>query len=93
LALRDEISSGEHCPVEINGIIDESLNLAYHGARAEKQGFTITLERDFDPAAGVADIYPQEIIRVFLNLISNGFYAATKRAGEAGTVLSQSCRR
>jgi signal transduction histidine kinase len=87
LALRDEISSGEHCPVEINGIIDESLNLAYHGARAEKQGFTITLERDFDPAAGVADIYPQEIIRVFLNLISNGFYAATKRAGEAGTVF------
>ena len=54
--------------------------LAYHGARAEKQGFNITLERDFDPAVGVADIYPQEVTRVLLNLISNGFYAATKRA-------------
>jgi signal transduction histidine kinase len=84
MLLHSRSGSGEHCPVEINGIIDESLNLAYHGARAEKQGFTITLERDFDPAAGVADIYPQEITRVFLNLISNGFYPATKRAGEAG---------
>jgi signal transduction histidine kinase len=64
--------------------VDESLNLAYHGARAEKSGFNITLERDFDPAAGVADIYPQEITRVFLNLISNGFYAAARRAAEAG---------
>jgi signal transduction histidine kinase len=70
--------------MEINAIIDESLNLAYHGARAEKQGFNITLERDFDPAGGVADIYPQEVIRVLLNLISNGFYAATQRAAAAG---------
>jgi signal transduction histidine kinase len=76
--------SGEHRPVEINAIIDESLNLAYHGARAEKQGFKITLERDFDPAVGVANIYPQEVTRVFLNLISNGFYAATKRAAATG---------
>ncbi|MGC1558562.1 MAG: ATP-binding protein, partial [Bradyrhizobium sp.] len=54
-------------------------NLAYHGARAEKSGFNITLKRDLDPAAGMIDLYPQEITRVFLNLISNGFYAATKR--------------
>ena len=76
--------SGEHRPVEINAIVDESLNLAYHGARAEKQGFSITLERDFDPAVGVADIYPQEVTRVLLNLISNGFYAAIQRAGLTG---------
>ena len=76
--------SGEHRPVEINAIVDESLNLAYHGARAEKQGFSITLERDFDPAVGVADIYPQEVTRVLLNLISNGFYAAIQRAGVTG---------
>jgi signal transduction histidine kinase len=84
MLLHSREGSGEHRPVEINAIIDESLNLAYHGARAEKQGFNITLERDFDPAAGVADIYPQEITRVLLNLISNGFYAATQRAGAAG---------
>src|SRR5262249_14212552 len=62
-----------------NVVLEESLNLAYHGARAEKQGFNITLERSFDPAAGEVDLFPQEITRVFLNLISNGFYAATKR--------------
>jgi len=41
------------------------------------------LRRDLDPEAGLIDLYPQEITRVFLNLISNGFYAATKRK-EAG---------
>jgi two-component system, NtrC family, sensor kinase len=84
MLLHSRSGSGERRPVEINAIIDESLNLAYHGARAEKQGFNITLERDFDPSAGIADVYPQEITRVLLNLVSNGFYAATKRATEAG---------
>jgi two-component system, NtrC family, sensor kinase len=84
MLLHSREGSGEHRPVEINAIIDESLNLAYHGARAEKQGFNITLERDFDPAVGVADIYPQEVTRALLNLISNGFYAATQRAATAG---------
>ncbi len=65
--------------MDINGIVEESLNLAYHGARAEKPGFNITLKKSFDPAAGAADLFPQEITRVLLNLISNGFYAATKR--------------
>jgi two-component system, NtrC family, sensor kinase len=84
MLLHSREGSGEHRPVEINAIIDESLNLAYHGARAEKQGFNITLERDFDPAVGLADIYPQEVTRVLLNLISNGFYAATQRARVTG---------
>jgi signal transduction histidine kinase len=84
MLLHSREGSGERRPVEINAIIDESLNLAYHGARAEKPGFNIALERDFDPAIGVADIYPQEITRVLLNLISNGFYAATQRAGVTG---------
>lgn len=71
--------SSEHRLTDINALVDESLNLAYHGARAEISGFNITLERDFDPEAGSVDLYPQEITRVLLNLISNGFYAATKR--------------
>ena len=49
---------------------------------AQKQGFTITLETLFHPAAGEVDLYPQEITRALLNLISNGFYAATKRKAE-----------
>ena len=86
MLLHSREGSGEHRPADINALVEESLNLAYHGARAEKSGFNITLKRDFDPAAGLIDLYPQEITRVFLNLISNGFYAAAKRkeTGEAG---------
>jgi signal transduction histidine kinase len=79
MLLHSREGSGEHRPADINAIVEESLNLAYHGARAEKSGFNITLKRDLDPDAGLIDLYPQEITRVFLNLISNGFYAATKR--------------
>ena len=79
MLLHSREGSGEHRAADINAIVEESLNLAYHGARAEKPGFNITLQRDLDPKAGMIDLYPQEITRVFLNLISNGFYAATKR--------------
>ncbi|HLZ02525.1 MAG TPA: GAF domain-containing protein [Bradyrhizobium sp.] len=74
--------SGDHRPVDINALVEESLNLAYHGARAEKQGFNITLGRSFDPAVGQADVFPQEITRVLLNLISNGFDAVVRRSRE-----------
>ena len=82
MLLHSREGSGEYRPVDINTIVEESLNLAYHGARAEKQGFNITLQRSLDPAAGEADVFPQDITRVLLNLISNGFYAATKRRAE-----------
>jgi signal transduction histidine kinase len=84
MLLHSREGAGEHRPVDINAIVEESLNLAYHGARAEKSGFNITLKRDLDPEAGMIDLYPQEITRVFLNLISNGFYAATKRKEKGG---------
>ena len=84
MLLHSRQGSGEHRLVDINALVEESLNLAYHGARAEKEGFNITLERSFDPIAGDVDLFPQEITRVLLNLISNGFYAATKRKAEFG---------
>ena len=83
MLLHSREGSGEHRLVDINALVEESLNLAYHGARAEKQGFNVTLERSFDAGAGEADLFPQEITRVLLNLISNGFYATTKRNAEA----------
>jgi two-component system, NtrC family, sensor kinase len=83
MLLHSRQGSGEHRPIDINALVEESLNLAYHGARAEKQGFNITLERSFDPAAGEVHLFPQEITRVLLNLISNGFYAAMTRKAEA----------
>jgi two-component system NtrC family sensor kinase len=83
MLLHSRQGSGERQPVDINAIVEESLNLAFHGARAEKQGFNITLERSFDSTVGKADLFPQEITRVLLNLISNGFYAATQDKPEA----------
>jgi len=75
--------SGEHRVIDINALVEESLNLAWHGARAETQGFEIKVNQSFDPVAGEADIFPQDIRRALLNMISNGFYAATKRRAES----------
>ncbi len=83
MLLHSRTGSGEHRPTDINAVVEESLNLAYHGARAERPAFNVTLERVFDPGAGMVDVYPQEISRVLLNLISNGFYAAAKRKESA----------
>jgi two-component system NtrC family sensor kinase len=76
-------SSGERQSVDINGLVEEALNLAYHGARAQDQSFNITLERDLDRGIARIELVPQEVTRVFLNLFGNGFYAATKRSREA----------
>jgi signal transduction histidine kinase len=84
MLLHSREGSGEHRPADVNALVDESLNLAYHGARAEKPQFNVTLQRDFDPQAGMVEVFPQEITRVLLNLISNGFYAVSKRKADNG---------
>src|SRR5262245_35264068 len=74
--------SGEHRVIDVNALGEESLNLAWHGARAETQGFEIKLKQSFDPSAGRADVFPQDVRRALLNMISNGFYAAIRRRAE-----------
>jgi len=71
--------SGERRVVDLNALIEEALNLAYHGARAQDARFNITLEREFDRGLAPIDLAPQEMTRVFLNLFGNGFYAASRR--------------
>jgi PAS domain S-box-containing protein len=80
MLLHSRSGPSEHRLIDLNSVVEEALNLAYHGARAETPGFNITMEKQLDPAAGLVEIFPQEITRVMLNLISNGFYAARKRA-------------
>jgi signal transduction histidine kinase len=82
MLLHSREGSGDHRAADINALLDESLNLAYHGARAEKPQFNVTLQRDFDSNAGMVELFPQEITRVFLNLIGNGFYAVTQRKAD-----------
>jgi signal transduction histidine kinase len=76
--------SGERRSTDLNHLVEEALNLAYHGARAQDQSFNITLERALDPGLMPIEVVPQDITRVFLNLCSNGFYAARKRQRERG---------
>jgi len=76
--------SGERREVDLNGLIEEALNLAYHGARAQDQSFNIALEHDYAPTLKPIELAPQEMTRVFLNLFGNGFYAANKRVRENG---------
>jgi GAF domain-containing protein len=77
--------SSERARVNVNAMVEEALNLAYHGARAERPGFNVTIERHLDSEAGEVDLHVQEMTRVLLNLASNGFYATEQRKrGEAG---------
>jgi two-component system, NtrC family, sensor kinase len=79
--------AGDWQESNINALVEEALNLAYHGARAQDKEFNVTLERDFAPITQPIELVPQDVTRVFLNLFGNGFYAANKRrlsGGEAG---------
>ena len=76
--------TSERRKVDLNNLVEEALNLTYHGARAQDQNFNITLEREYDRNIGEIAIIPQEVNRVFINLIGNGFYAAAKRQQESG---------
>ena len=75
--------SGERQRTDLNARIEEALNLAYHGVRAQDHDFNITLERDLDRALAPIELVPQDISRVLLNLFGNSFYAADKRRREA----------
>ncbi|MBV9970380.1 MAG: HAMP domain-containing protein [Xanthobacteraceae bacterium] len=85
MLLHSRGDSGEVQSVDLNALIEEALNLAYHGARAQDQNFNIALARDLDSTIRPLGLVPQDMTRVFLNLFANGFYAANKRArgGEA----------
>ena len=76
-------SSGDWLATDLNALVEESLKLAYHGARAQDQDFKITLELDLDRNLAPIEVVSQDVGRVLLNLISNGFYAVTKRGLEA----------
>jgi signal transduction histidine kinase len=80
MLLHSRSGPSERRAIELNAAVEEALNLAYHGARAETPGFNITLVKELDQRAGTVELYPQEFTRVMVNLINNGFYAARKRA-------------
>ncbi len=72
-------SSGVKEPTDINALADEYLRLAYHGLRAKDKSFNAAMKTDLDANLGKVNVVPQDLGRVILNLITNGFYAVTEK--------------
>jgi signal transduction histidine kinase len=80
-------SSGKKEPTDLNALADEYLRLSYHGLRAKDSTFNAKMETDFDTAIGKVEVIPQDIGRVFLNIINNAFYATQQRRTVGATLV------
>ncbi|MBL7775837.1 MAG: hypothetical protein JNK89_07520, partial [Saprospiraceae bacterium] len=76
-------STGKKEPTDLNLLADEYLRLAYHGLRAKDKTFNAKMVTELDPGVGVVDVIPQDLGRVFLNLINNAFYAVYQKKKNA----------
>jgi signal transduction histidine kinase len=83
---------GELRPTDINALLDESVKLAYHGLRAKDSSFNVSIERDYDASIGMIEAIPQDISRVFLNIVNNGCYSANQKARKLGDGFSPTLR-
>lgn len=82
MLLHSRGKSGERQPTDINTLLAEYVNLGYHGMRATDNTFNIKLESDYDPSLGMISVVPQDISRVFLNMINNACYATAQKKKE-----------
>ena len=71
--------------VDLNGILTESIEFAYHVERAQDKQFDVVITRDLDPGIGMLNLVPQQVSRVFVNLLTNAFSAMKKRIFESGS--------
>lgn len=71
--------AGDKQPTDINVMLDEDLNLVYHGMRAQDSTFNIKIERNYDKNLPEVNVVPQDMSRVFLNIMSNGCYEAHRK--------------
>ena len=76
--------SGERRAVDLNALLKQYADLAYHAMRAKDQKFNVTWEEDLDDAMGEIEVVPQDLSRVFLNLITNACQATFERARSDG---------
>lgn len=74
--------AGQREDIELNAFLKEYVNLAFHGERARNPSFNIKIEEDYDPALEKTSLVPQDMSRVFLNLLSNAFYATHQKQKE-----------
>jgi ligand-binding sensor domain-containing protein/signal transduction histidine kinase len=76
MLLHSRGKAGERQETDLNALLAEYTNLAYHGMRAQDQSFNVKIETDFDPAVGKVNVVPQDLSRAFLNIVNNACYAA-----------------
>ena len=74
--------SGERQPTDLNAVLSEYVNLGYHGMRASDNTFNVKIESDYDPTLGMVTVVPQDISRVFLNMVNNAFYSTAQKKKE-----------
>ena len=79
MLLHSRGQSGERQPTDINALLEEYVNLSYHGMRAQDSAFNLTVERAYDPTVGTILAVPQDLSRVFLNIVNNACYAANDK--------------
>jgi signal transduction histidine kinase len=84
MLLHSRSSGGTRVPSDVNRLLEDAFNLTFHGARAQDAGFNLQIEWQLDRSLPVLDIVPQDIMRVFVNLMNNAFYATGKRSRESG---------
>jgi PAS domain S-box-containing protein len=88
MLLHSRGNPGQREPSDVNTLLAEYVNLAYHGMRAQDASFNVTIETDYDPSIGLVDVVPQDIGRVFLNVINNACYAAHAKRKDMGEGFS-----
>jgi signal transduction histidine kinase len=79
MLLHSRGKSGERLPTDLNALVDEYVNLAYHGLRAQDASFNITIKTDYDKSIPQMELVPQDLSRVILNIVNNACYAAHER--------------
>jgi len=77
--------AGQLRPIQLNTMLEEFLNLAYHGMRAQDPAFNVTMEKHLAPTLGAIQIYPEALSRVIINICNNGFYATREKKKKSDT--------
>jgi signal transduction histidine kinase len=80
---------GERMKVNIHKLLDEYSALSYHGMRAQDPTFNVNIEKHYDPSVPVLEIVPQEMSRVFLNLLNNAYYSVHQKKKQSSDVSYQ----
>ncbi|CAM2006694.1 ATP-binding sensor histidine kinase [Acanthopleuribacter pedis] len=65
--------------IDVNNLVDEYTDLAYHGLRVQQTSANVRIERTMDPAQPKIFAVAQDLSRVIINLVNNAFYAVVKK--------------